>query len=177
MKGRHKVIVVFLLLAVLDIGSFIFVSSLNTSLSSFEINPIFQKFGILGLMLAFIALHGLPAYYLYKPRFKSRGFNFWISSFVVLFCIIHAFGTFSNVMAYYNSPTEETTPPQPTQGEKMATLVGFTIFAVLLAAMASYSFRVYTTIADEHELSKIPFKTELKHKIIKKIRENRKDET
>lgn len=158
LNGRQENAAWFILLAAFDIGTFLLATWHTPYLADYEANLLYRAYGMLPTLLFYVIAHAAVLYYLFNPVFRGRDINFSFASLFFLICFVHLIGGISNIMSWNTAMsggiTADDTPP--TTDDNIPILLTMLFIIWLMGMAASYSFSVYSSMADEQPTGKFP---------------------
>ena len=166
MNPKTKITLWIVITALLDVGSLIVAVFLKPWLIDAEINLVYRNAGFIGFVLFFIAFHAALIYYIHRPFFKSKYFNFSVSVLILILGMAHLFGLTANTMSLMNAGDE---PPLPgdaiTDQQKDSANYTLIISVSIISLCAYFSFLIYNSWDRQDKFQEIALSQEIKMKI------------
>ena len=146
MNSKTKITLWIILTALLDIGSLVTAVLLKPWLIDAEINLVIRNAGFFVFVLFFIAIHGGLIYYVHRPLFRSKYFNFSVSVLILLIGLAHLFGATANIMVLREAGEQAPAPEAAvTTGQKDAVNYAMAVSILIISLCAYFSFIIYNS--------------------------------
>jgi len=170
-KPKNKITLWIVITACLDAGSLLVAVFLKPWLIDAEVNIVLRNAGFLGSILVFIAIHLAFIYYVHRPIFRSKYFNFSICVAILLLGVCHLFGLLANTMALREAGEQQPAPEDMvTDAEKDSVNLTLIISIVIIALCSYFSFIIYNSWDRTEKFEDISTEKEIMQRIRKQKR-------